>query len=320
MAIFKTLIDAFVHLFSLRFRLRRRTPAAPEDANTLFKRKVIELVAYDVQNLSYFTTALTHRSAADFIDKKTFVSNERLEFLGDAVLDLVVAEYLYKNFAHSDEGKLTKLRSQIVNWKTLAQQARDIQLGDMLIVSDSANAIGVRQSEAALADAMEAFIGAIYLDSDYQNTKRFLEERILSRTNFETLQQTDENYKSALLEYAQARRLAIPTYLVVAEEGPSHKKTFTIAVKIGSEIVGQGIGKSKKDAEQLAAQEAVSKLKSGALQLGAKPLKPDAPPQPLGTPPPQTAPTVPPQAMLSALPQVAQSRSESIGENGAAQA
>ncbi|MBC8044495.1 MAG: ribonuclease III [Rhizobacter sp.] len=237
--------------------------AAVEDASTPFKRSLIELTGYPVKNVSFFDTALTHRSAADFSDKKTFVSNERLEFLGDAVLDLIVAEYLYKNFSHLDEGKLTKLRSQIVNWKTLAMYAKQIRLGDILIVSESANAIGVRQSETALADAMEAFIGAVYLDSDYANAKRFLEEKILSKTDFPALLLTDENYKSLLLEYAQARRLPIPTYSVVAEEGPSHKKTFTIAVKLGQDvIIGQGTGKNKKDAEQLAAQEAMLKLKS----------------------------------------------------------
>jgi len=228
------------------------------------KLEIEALTGFSISNAAHYETALTHRSAIDLnvYNNKKFVSNERLEFLGDAVLDLVVAECLYTRFPDYDEGKLTKLRSQLVNARTLASFSRKIHLGSLLIVSDAAEAIGVRDSETTLADAFEALIGAIYLDSDYLQTKRFLEKKILDGIDFRELSTTDNNFKSVLLEYAQAHHLEIPTYNVIGEEGPSHKKIFTVAVYIGSEMLGQGVGRSKKAAEQLAAQQAVAKLRT----------------------------------------------------------
>lgn len=158
-----------------------------------------------------FKIALTHRSAIDFSDKSTFVSNERLEFLGDAVLDLVVAEYLYTSYPDFDEGELTKLRSLVVNAKTLAGYARAIHVGALLIISESAASMGVRNSDTALSDALRALIGAIYLDGGYECAKLFLHTYILSRTNFNELLSTEQNYKSVLLEYAQAQRIPLPS-------------------------------------------------------------------------------------------------------------
>lgn len=230
-----------------------------EDAR--LKENLEALVKYPIRSLSLFKVALTHRSAIDFSSNKSnFVSNERLEFLGDAVLDLVVAEHLYMVYPNFDEGKLTKLRSMVVNAKTLASYARAIQIGGLLIISESAATMGVRNSDTALSDAIEALIGAIYLDGGFARAKQFLHANILSKTNFDRLMSTEQNYKSVLLEYAQAQRIPLPVYVITGEEGPSHNKVFTVAVKLGDEIMGQGTGRSKKEAEQAAAREAVAKL------------------------------------------------------------
>lgn len=241
-------------------KLLRRQPPPLSDEDACLKKNLEALVQYPIQSLDLFKIALTHRSAIDFSNKSTFVSNERLEFLGDAVLDLVVAEYLYKSYPGFDEGKLTKLRSLVVNAKTLASYARAIQMGALLIISESAATMGVRNSDTALSDAIEALIGAIYLDGGYERAKEFLHANILSKTNFDRLMSTEQNYKSVLLEYAQAQRIPLPVYVITGEDGPSHNKVFTVAVKLGDEIMGQGTGRSKKEAEQSAAREAVAKL------------------------------------------------------------
>jgi len=249
-------------LFGRLFQTRVSPAPTPalSPADLRLKESLEAIVQYSINNLSLFKTALTHRSAIDFSDKSKFVSNERLEFLGDAVLDLVVAEYLYTSYPALNEGELTKLRSLVVNAKTLAGYARALHIGSMLIVSDSAASMGVRNSDTALSDALEALIGAIYLDGGYERAKHFVQAHILSRTDFEQLLSTEQNYKSVLLEYAQAQRIPLPVYVITSEEGPSHNKTFTVAVKLGEEIVGKGTGRSKKEAEQSAAREAAAKL------------------------------------------------------------
>jgi len=224
------------------------------------KQALEYIVASPIHNEVLFATALTHRSAIDFLDKEKFVSNERLEFLGDAVLDLVIAEHVYKLYPNFNEGALTKLRSQLVNAKILAHYAKRFNLGKVLIVSESAEQNGVRESETALADAFEALIGAVYLDSGYDKARAFLETTMLQHTNFAALIDSDQNFKSALLEYAQGERLTLPYYFVISEEGPPHKKVFTVGVRLGDEVLGEGTGKSKKTAEQMAAKEAFTKL------------------------------------------------------------
>lgn len=224
-------------------------------------KQILEtIVASPIRNEVLFATALTHRSAIDFLNKEKFVSNERLEFLGDAVLDLVIAEYVYKLYPDFNEGALTKLRSQLVNAKILAHYAKQFNLGRLLIVSESAEQNGVRESQTALADAFEALIGAVYLDSGYDKARTFLEATMLQHTDFAALIDSDQNFKSALLEYAQGERLMLPYYFVISEEGPPHKKVFTVGVRLGDEVLGKGTGKSKKSAEQLAAKEAFTKL------------------------------------------------------------
>ncbi|MCS6989567.1 MAG: ribonuclease III [Chloroherpetonaceae bacterium] len=268
MLIWSNVLSPFLRRLFRKNERQRSSPLLSESA----KLALEAIVATRICDETLFATALTHRSALDFLGKDRFVSNERLEFLGDAVLDLVIAEHLYKLYPDFNEGALTKLRSQLVNAKVLAQYARRFDLGKLLIVSDSAEQNGVRESETALADAFEALIGAVYLDSGYERARAFLEKTMIQGTNFAALVVSDQNFKSALLEYAQGERLPLPSYFVISEEGPPHKKIFKVGVRMGDEVLGEGTGKSKKAAEQLAAKEAYEKIVARRnLQTAKKP-------------------------------------------------
>ncbi len=257
------------------FKLPAQQPASSL-LSPLVKQTLERIIASPIHDEVLFATALTHRSAISFLDKTKFVSNERLEFLGDAVLDLVIAEYVYKRYPTFNEGALTKLRSQLVNAKTLAHYAKRFNLGELLIVSEAAEQNGIRENETALADAFEALIGAVYLDSGYDHARTFLETTMLQHIDFTSLIDSDQNFKSALLEYAQGERLKLPYYFVISEEGPPHKKIFTVGVRLGDEVLGEGTGRSKKAAEQLAAKEAFTKLMARRNNQTEKPKPPVA--------------------------------------------
>lgn len=186
------------------------------------------------------------------------ISNERLEFLGDAVLDLIVAEYLYHNFPQNEEGDLTKFRSILVNKRFLAERAKNIKLQDFILASYTAMRSIEEGYDSILADAYEAIIGAIFLDSGYQAAKEFIIEEIFVKLDIKWLDEYDENHKSKLLEYAQANTNYIPQYNVTNEEGPEHNKTFTINVYLNGQMLGTGQGKSKKQAEQQAAKKCIT--------------------------------------------------------------
>lgn len=220
-------------------------------------------IHYKIIDKSYFITALTHRSFLK-VKKDSFkfnsISNERLEFLGDAILDLIVAEFLYKNFPLNEEGDLTKFRSILVNKRFLAERAKNIRLQDFLLASNTALKSIDQGYDAILADAYEALIGAIFLDSGYESSKKFLNQEIFSKLDIKWLNQFDENYKSKFLEYAQAHTDYIPEYRVIKEEGPEHHKYFTVEVYLSNHCLGIGKGKSKKQAEQEAAKNALQNL------------------------------------------------------------
>lgn len=220
-------------------------------------------IHYKIINREFFVTALTHRS---FIKvrkdtlKPGLVSNERLEFLGDAVLDLVVAEYLYKNFPLNEEGDLTKFRSILVNKRFLAERAKVLKLNEFILASYTALKSIEEGYDAILADAYEAVIGAIFLDSGYTAAKEFINEEIFVKLDVKWLDQFDENHKSKFLEYAQAHTDFIPEYNVIKQEGPEHNKLFTVEVYLNNRSLGIGKGKSKKQAEQEAAKNALQNL------------------------------------------------------------
>jgi len=225
--------------------------------------KFQDSIHYKILDKTYFINALTHRSflkiRKDNI-KTGVYSNERLEFLGDAVLDLIVAEFLYKNFPLNEEGDLTKFRSILVNKRFLSERAKVINLQEHLLASNTAIKSIQEGYDAILADAYEALIGAIFLDSGYENAKKFLNQEIFTKLDIKWLNQFDENHKSKFLEYAQAHTDYIPEYQVVKEEGPEHNKLFTVEVHLAGKSLGVGKGKSKKQAEQEAAKNALQNL------------------------------------------------------------
>lgn len=225
-------------------------------------KKIAELekiIGCPVKNKSFYIQALTHRS---FLEQGNDhdISNERLEFLGDSVLSLTVAEYLFEEFPDKDEGFLTKVRSKLVNKVTLAEAADKIQLVRFVLLSNNVKNTFMLGAKTILSDALEALIGAIYIDSGLDSVKKFIYRILIEPNTKAGLYLIDENFKSQLLEYAQAHKLENPSYFVIGEEGPQHNRTFTIKVMIGSEEYGVGKGKNKKSAEQNAAHSALIKI------------------------------------------------------------
>lgn len=222
-------------------------------------RRFEETIAYVPKNWELFIQSLLHRSYLQFVDSR-WNSNERLEFLGDSVLNSAVAEFLFERFPEMEEGDLTKLRSRLVNRKILAQRAKELHISEFMLLSSSAVQSIDSGSESILADAIEAILGAIYLDGGPKAARKFVDRTLLSSPEILSSAQNDDNYKSALLEYAQRNSLGIPRYSVLKEEGPEHDRRFTIEVIIGNQSFGSGNGKSKKDAEQSAAAQALEKI------------------------------------------------------------
>lgn len=219
-----------------------------------------ERIGYVIKYRAYFLQALTHRSYLQFVNDPTMLSNERLEFLGDAVLDLVIGEYLYREFQSLPEGELTKLRSRLVSGTSLARHASDIGLGQFMLLSTSAYNALERGSVTLLADAYEALIAAIYLDGGMNAARDFIYKQIITHSRRDELLHSDTNYKSMLLEYAQGKKLGVPRYITVNEEGPNHARTFSVEVLVAGVVKGAGQGRSKKEAEQLAAKVAVEQI------------------------------------------------------------
>ena len=227
-----------------------------------------ERIGYVIKYRAYFLQALTHRSYLQFVNDATMLSNERLEFLGDAVLDLVIGEYLYREFQNLPEGDLTKLRSRLVSGTSLARHANDIGLGQFMLLSTSAFNALERGSVTLLADAYEALIAAIYLDGGMSAARDFVYKQIITHSRRDELLHSDTNYKSMLLEYAQGRKLGVPRYITVNEEGPNHARMFTVEVLVAGVVQGGGQGRSKKEAEQMAAKLAVERI---AVENGSAP-------------------------------------------------
>lgn len=200
--------------------------------------------------------ALSHRSHANN-EGGVADSNERLEFLGDAVVDLIVTEELFLAHPDRQEGYLSKVKSLVVSARVLAECARAIDLGAFMKLSKSEDRSGGRERESILADAFEAVIGAVYLDGGIVPCKRLLDRVLVTRFSefLEDLRLL--NYKSALLEHAQGRGWGAPRYVVVAQEGPEHGKRYVVEVRVRDEFWGEGEGPSKKDAEQAAARDAI---------------------------------------------------------------
>jgi len=221
--------------------------------------KLEKIIGASILDKNIYVEALIHRSYLEENDQFT-LSNERLEFLGDSVLNLIIGEYLFNKFPNEEEGFLTKVRAKLVNRNALSLVAENMNLGELLIISSSVPKSITHNSKSMLSDALEALIGAIYLDKGIETCKNFIQTNIIEPVLKNGEHLIDENYKSQLLEYAQANKLTIPVYQIVSEEGPHHDKTFIAEVIIGEKVLGEGKGKSKKEAEQNAAQVALKKV------------------------------------------------------------
>jgi ribonuclease-3 len=218
-----------------------------------------EIIEYHFKDKSLLKLALTHSSYANEHHMKRTANNERVEFLGDAVLELIISDYLFRTYRKKNEGKLTKLRSSLVCEYTLAMCAKDISLGKYLLLSKGEDMTGGRERDSILSDAFESVIGAIYLDRGYEQARIFVEKYLLQDVEDKTL---FYDAKTILQEMAQKEAGRVVEYELIAEQGPDHCKEFTVSVHFGNRILGTGIGKTKKSAEQMAAYESIKKLKA----------------------------------------------------------
>ncbi|MCG2589496.1 ribonuclease III [Rhodohalobacter sulfatireducens] len=207
-----------------------------------------------------FQKALRHKSIVDNDKFESYETYERLEFLGDAVLDLIVTEILFEKYPKENEGFLTKLRAKIVRGDTLFEISKKLGLSEFLEIGERAAGQGIELSKSVLSDVYEALVAAIYISSGYDSAHRFVSSHIDRFIDFKQVVKVIDNYKSLLMEYSQSEKLKLPNYQVISEEGPGHNKTFYVAVFIENKKLGEGTGKSKKKAEQEAARNALEAL------------------------------------------------------------
>ena len=211
------------------------------------------------KNKKLLDEALTHRSYLNEVKIK-LNSNERLEFLGDSVLSLLVSEYLFNKYKNLDEGMLTNLRSLLVNKKNFSEVAKDIGLGAFLKLSKGEEESGGRENPSLLADSFEALVGAIFLDQGMDGVKAFVNPILLPKAEVFMQKNALKDPKSLLQEMVQSKKHDSPHYKVVSEQGPAHAKTFTVGVYVDEKILGEGKGHSKQEAEEKAAEIALEKL------------------------------------------------------------
>ena len=217
-----------------------------------------EAMGYRFRNLSLLQNALSHSSYANERYHNSLMSNERLEFLGDSVLGMLVADHLYRNFPDRPEGELTRMRADMVCERTLAKVANELKLGDHLLLGKGEEQGGGRSRNSILADAVESVIAACYLDGGMEAAVQFVQKFIL--VNVPVTRMHNVDYKTALQELVQQKKHQVLAYRLVGESGPDHDKQFVVELTLNGQLVGTGTGSSKKRAEQMAAREAISKL------------------------------------------------------------
>lgn len=207
-----------------------------------------------------FLRALRHRSIIDGKNIQPHDTYERLEFLGDAVLDLIVTEIIFDKYPLANEGFLTKLRAKVVRGKTLALLARKMKINEVMEIGERASGQGIEVSKSVLADLFEAVVAAVYITRGYAFVFTFVENLLEKHIDLKSIESRADNHKSLLMEHLQANNQPLPDYRVIEEEGPAHDKIFTVAVYLSGEFASKGKGKSKKEAEQIAAEIALRNL------------------------------------------------------------
>ena len=215
-------------------------------------------IGYTFKNITLLQNALSHSSYANERWHDSLKSNERLEFLGDSILGMVTAEYLYRNFPDRPEGDLTRMRADMVCERALAVVAERIGLGQHLLLGHGEEAGGGRSRDSILADAVESVIAACFLDGGMDAARKFVDTFVLTEVPVKKLRNAD--YKTALQELVQQKKNQVLSYALVAESGPDHDKHFTVEVSLNGKVVGTGDGSSKKRAEQDAARAAIEAL------------------------------------------------------------
>jgi ribonuclease III len=231
---------------------------APEEKKRF--HQVEKSVGYSFKKVGLLKRALTHKSYANENKLPAEEQNERLEFLGDAVLELAVSELLMEKYPSYSEGDLSKLRAAVVNEKQLASFARAFGLGDKLYLGKGEEQTSGREKPSLLADAVEAVLGAIYLDRGFDKAKQVIHKHYSKLLDQSADGELYKDYKTELQEKSQGLYRSIPRYRLAAETGPDHDKTFEVELTIRGELMGRGTGRSKKDAEQQAAKEALQKI------------------------------------------------------------
>lgn len=221
-------------------------------------RELEDAIGYRFHNISLLQNALAHSSYANERWHDSLKSNERLEFLGDSILGMVVAEYLYRNFPERPEGMLTKIRADLVCEKALAVVAGKIGLGKHLLLGNGEEASGGRTRDSIQADAVESIIAACFLDGGMEAARNFIQRFVLADVPKQKLHNVD--YKTALQELVQQKKHQTISYTLIGESGPDHSKQFSVQVALNGKTVGEGCGTSKKRAEQEAAHAAIQRL------------------------------------------------------------
>ena len=215
------------------------------------------LLCYQFKDLELLNKSLTHKSYSNEV-LRSLKNNERLEFLGDSVLDLIVADYMFLTYQGLPEGSLSKIRAAVVNENSLAGLAKNLELGSYILLGKGESFSGGRQKGSILANAYEALVGALFCDSDFRTTADVFLPQLVEKIDEHRGACIATDFKSDLQEYTQNRFSCVPLYEVVGEIGPGHDKQFDVKVKIRSQVRGSGKGRSKKEAEQNAAKEALS--------------------------------------------------------------
>lgn len=223
-------------------------------------KQIESVIGYRFTDPFLLYRSLKHRSYSQVIEGNVDLSNERLEFLGDSVLNIVISHAIFKERPDFQEGDLTKLKSTLVSKTSIAIAALNAGIDSFILLSDSEEDAGGRKKTSIIADTYEAIIGAIFLDGGLEVAQKFIQRTILNETDiiFDNVQ---ENYKSLLLELTQAKKLGYPSYMTVTEDGPDHDKVFTVEVSVRGKPYGFGKGKTKKAAQQMAAKQSLERLR-----------------------------------------------------------
>lgn len=225
-------------------------------------KELEEIIGYKFADKELLKTALTHSSYANEKRARKIICNERLEFLGDSVLSLIISRYLFENYRNLPEGDLTKARAQIVCERSLHECAQNIELGSFIMLGKGEEMTGGRTRTSILADAFEALIAAIYLDSSLDRVREWLLGQLYDTIQLSVSGKSFKDYKTLLQEELQSHGETDITYKIVGESGPDHKKIFSVNVLVEGKICGSGEGSSKKNAEQSAARSALERLKT----------------------------------------------------------